>query len=399
MADQNAARTPRADNAVNVLVLAAIAAVGVGYFAPHFAGMTSSGGRATAAVAAADGAGPKAAVPAGQASAGTAVARPEQVLPVTAWAVAAPGRVEPQGGEVRLSAIQGGRIVDVLVEVNDAVQAGDLLVRLDDVDHEARVAAADAEVNVRKRERDAENVTGLARDRRVAEDAHAVAERALTSARAEFDRLLKARKGASPPAAADVARQRDAVQAARERLEETRVALRRILSTANLPLQTRLESGLAAARADLSLAEAALERSRIRAPRDLTVLSIAAVVGETAVPSPEQPLLVMGDMSALRVRTEIEERDVAKVRVGQIVTVRSDAFPGQDFEGRVTSLASTLGPSKIGPKGPRRGIEVDVLEVFVTLNGKPPVLPGMRVDVLVKPEATAEATRPPAKSN
>jgi HlyD family secretion protein len=36
-------------------------------------------------------------------------------------------------------------------------------------------------------------------------------------------------------------------------------------------------------------------------------------------------------------------------------------------------------------KGPRRGTEVDTLEVMVDLDGTPPLLPGMRVDVLVKP--------------
>ena len=46
--------------------------------------------------------------------------------------------------------------------------------------------------------------------------------------------------------------------------------------------------------------------------------------------------------SAMKVRAEVEERDVAKIHVGQRVVVRADAYPDQDFEGRVGSIAQSL---------------------------------------------------------
>jgi gluconolactonase len=70
------------------------------------------------------------------------------------WAASAPGRVEPLGGEVRVTAQMPGRIAEVLVAVNDKVLAGDLLVRLDDEELLARVHSATAEVAIRKRDRD-----------------------------------------------------------------------------------------------------------------------------------------------------------------------------------------------------------------------------------------------------
>ncbi len=115
------------------------------------------------------------------------------------------------------------------------------------------------------------------------------------------------------------------------------------------------------------------------------------------MPSPENALVVMGDLSALRVRAEIEERDIGKLRVGQSAVVRSDAFPGKDFEGKVASLAQALGPSRVGPRGPRKPTDVDVLEILIDLTGQPPLLPGMRVDVFLKPDATAEAASPQAR--
>ena len=99
---------------------------------------------------------------------------------------------------------------------------------------------------------------------------------------------------------------------------------------------------------------------------------------------------MIGDVSSLRVRAEFEERDIGKVRVGQAAVIRSDAFPGKDFEGRSLNLAQALGPSKLGQRGPRRPTDVDVLEVIIDLTGQPPLLPGMRVDVFLKAELAAQ---------
>ena len=71
--------------------------------------------------------------------------------------------------------------------------------------------------------------------------------------------------------------------------------------------------------------------------------------------------------------------------------MRSDAFPGKDFEGKIATLGQALGPSRIGQRGPRKPTDVDVLEVIIDLVGQPPLLPGMRVDVFLKPDATASA--------
>jgi HlyD family secretion protein len=69
------------------------------------------------------------------------------------WAASATGRVEPKSGEVRVTAEVGGRIVDIPVNLNDQVKSGDLLVRLDDDDAITKVVGANAEAQVRFRER------------------------------------------------------------------------------------------------------------------------------------------------------------------------------------------------------------------------------------------------------
>ena len=317
-------------------------------------------------------------------------------LPKARWDAAAPGRVEPDGGEIRISAVLPGRIVEVGVKPTDRVVAGDLLVRLSDDEALARISAARAEAAVRKRERDTaeSNPTELVRSRRQAEDTATESETALSRARVEFDAALAdLRRGAAGATQEHVDQQRKAVEAAQAKLDADRLALRRAKAASGVPLPTRLEAALTAARADLSLAETALERLRIRAPRDATVLNVAARVGEIATPSPEQVLLLIGDVAALKVRAEVEERDAAKVRVGQGVVVRSDAHPEREFNGKVASLAPSLGPGKLGQRGPRRPNDVDVLEVVIDMDGQPPLLPGMRVDVFFKPVETVDGRK------
>ena len=157
----------------------------------------------------------------------------------------------------------------------------------------------------------------------------------------------------------DIEAARKALAEASDKLEPDRANLRRVQGLPLMPLPTRLEAGLATSRAELALVETAIERTRIRAPIDGTVLQVNTRVGETVTPSTEDVLVTIGDLAQLRVRAEIEERDIAKIRVGQTVMVRSDAFPGQEFAGKVERMAQTLGPSRIASKGPRRPSDVE----------------------------------------
>jgi len=210
----------------------------------------------------------------------------------------------------------------------------------------------------------------------------------VSRSRSKYSHSDSPRRGGSGTDA-DVDKAREATDKARERLVQARDGLRKALAVEGLPPPTRPEAALTAARAELSLVEAALEKTRVRAASAGTVLQVNTKAGETVAPSPEASLLVMGNLASLRVRAEFEERDLGKVRVGQAAVVRSDAFPGKDFEGKVTFLAQSLGPSRLGQRGPRKPTDVDVLEVLIELGGKPPLLPGMRVDVFLRNDTTA----------
>lgn len=318
-----------------------------------------------------------------------------------AWAASATGRVEPKDGQISIGTQAPGRVADVAVKTNDKVMAGDLLVRLDDEDLLTRVAAASQEVQVRERERDEELSKGVQLERRQAEDSVAGAERSLFRARQAFDDLVFKLRTNPGSATGDVDKARFVITSAKEQLANSRASLARVTAKEGLPLATRMESSLAAARAELSLAEAAVERGRIRAPSEGTVLNMFAKTGELVTPSPDAPLVIFGDLRSLRVKAEVEERDTSKVRVGQRVVVKGDAFPDKQFEGTVTSVSQTLASPRIATRGVRRPNDVEVLEVMVSLDGTPPLLSGMRVDVFFKNEGPAEAsaTSPATKTN
>lgn len=349
--------------------------------------------------------------PLGWAVAMAAYAADQPAAPATparpAWAASATGRVEPRDGQIMIGTLTPGRVADVAVKINDRVQAGDLLVRLDEDDLMTRVTAAAVEVQVRERERDEEVAKGLQLERRQAEDSVATAERALFRARLAFDEISFRLRAGSGGSTADVDKARFQISAAREQLANSRTGLTRLMTREAVPLATRLEASLAGARAELSLAEAAVERARIRAPGDTTVLSVLAKFGELVTPSSDAPLVMLGDLRSLRVKAEVEERDAAKVKPGQRVVLRGDAFPDREFEGTVTTIAQALASPRIASRGVRRPNDIEVIEVMIGIDGQPPLLTGMRVDVFFKadktetpPEKTASgAAAAPVKTN
>ncbi|MCL4767776.1 MAG: efflux RND transporter periplasmic adaptor subunit [Hyphomicrobiaceae bacterium] len=302
------------------------------------------------------------------------------------WVASAPGRVEAKSGEIRIGAAVLGRIMRVTVGVNDRVEAREVLVRLEDDEARARLSAAEAEAGARLRERDAQPASAGREDVRKAEDAVYLAERAVTGARYELDAALLTRRtnGGNDRMVADA---RKRLSDARERLQREQVSFATAQSRSNVPAPSRLEAALIAARAEVSLAQILFDRTRIRAPIDGTVLQVMGKTGETVAPSPEQPIIVMGDPATIIVKAEIDERDIAKIKIGQRAFVRSTAFPGRDFEGKVTTLAPALGPPRMSQRGPRRPTDVEVLEVTIEFENKGPLMPGLRVDTFFRRES------------
>jgi HlyD family secretion protein len=306
------------------------------------------------------------------------------------WLAVAPGRVEPPSGIIKVAAPAIGIVSKVLVKVNDTVFAGEPLILLNDDEIQARYAAAEAQAGMRRRLRDEQVVTGKALDRRRAEDAAADAETAVFDAQAAVDRAATQWRATGAPTGT-LTNARAALVRAQEELAKRQAALRAI----DAPLLTPNEAQVVSARGDLALARVNLEKLRIRAPIDGTVLQININPGELAAPSALQPLALVANLSTLNVRAELDERDVAEIKVGQAASVRAAAFPGREFAGTVASIAPLVEASRLGSRGPGNRSDVDAVEVVVKLIQPGPLATGMKVDVYFSQGKPGEKT--PAK--
>ncbi len=297
----------------------------------------------------------------------------------TPWVVAAPGRVEPNGGMIKIGTAIIGRVADVYISLNDEVEANELLLKLDDAEARARLAAAETQADVREKTRDDRKLNKDRKDVRKAEDEVYRAERASTGARIELDYALSGRRSGTVTERT-LRNSRRRLEQADERLRKARIKVARAQADPDLPAPTPAEASVSEARAQVAIAEALLDKTRVRAPRNGRVLILRAKSGEMVAPSPMQPLVVIGDMSGLQVTAEVDEADVAKVEVGQKAYVKSISYPGKQFEGKVAKVAPALARPEITQRGARRPTDVEVLEVTIDLEGDVPLLPGMRVD-------------------
>jgi RND family efflux transporter MFP subunit len=127
--------------------------------------------------------------------------------------------------------------------------------------------------------------------------------------------------------------------AARERLariqyERTKeLVAEQFLSAAELD---RTLTELDAAQASLKRAQAQNDYNMLVAPADGTVLRRDGEIGQF-IPA-GQTVFTLSCCAPLRVAAEVDEEDIARVAVGQKVTMRSDALPKALFEGEVAEI-------------------------------------------------------------
>ena len=60
--------------------------------------------------------------------------------------------------------------------------------------------------------------------------------------------------------------------------------------------------------------------------------------------SPQSPVAVIAEIEEVVVRIEAAEVDYSRIKTGQAAMVRADAYPGEEFAGRVTRLSSLIDP-------------------------------------------------------
>lgn len=85
---------------------------------------------------------------------------------------------------------------------------------------------------------------------------------------------------------------------------------------------------------------AATSTFSLNAPLAGTIVQKTAIVGELGTPA--EPLFTVADLSRVWIEANLTEDTLSKIRVGAEAAVTVNAYPGEQFKGRVTYVASLL---------------------------------------------------------
>ena len=294
-------------------------------------------------------------------------------------ALAAPGRIEGASDTIEVGAGLDGVIAEIKVKEGDRVERGDVLAVIDrrELTSELSATRAAADGARQARTRVLRGSRPEDRDRADAEVASAAAVLAEAQAQQERSTLLFA-EGVIAASTRDEARRN--LDVAGAQLEAAR-------KRAELVKAPPLPEDVARADADVRWAEErvraleqTLEKTLVRAPISGTVLRTLLKPGESFSTLVPRPILSLADTSRLRVRAEVDEREVGRVFVGQRVTVSTDAWQGPGVPGVVTRLGAAMGRKTARSSDPAEKSDRDVLEVWVDLDRQDPRLVlGLRV--------------------
>ena len=95
------------------------------------------------------------------------------------------------------------------------------------------------------------------------------------------------------------------------------------------------------------------------------------------------PIVTIGDNSVLRVRVDVDETDVAKIKVGQPAYVTADAYGKQRFLGHVVRVGNELGRKNVRTDEPTEKVDTKILETLVQLDPGIQLPDGLRVDAYI----------------
>ncbi|WP_299327755.1 HlyD family secretion protein [Parasphingopyxis sp.] len=283
---------------------------------------------------------------------------------------------------IEISPEVGGRIVAVLVEENQQVEAGDILFRIDPEPYRIAVQQADADIA------DAQ----LALSQAQTAISTSGADISTAQANVELARRNLARerelmnRGFNTQARIDrfTAELNDAqarLNTARAAQQDARAAVGNTRSRGEFP-------AIAAARAMRDEAQLNLERTVIRAPVSGTISEVERLqIGQMA--SPGTAVLTIVARDETWIEANFKETDLDRMRIGQTARITFDAYPDLVVQGRVGSIGAGTGAEfSILPAQNATGNWVKVTQrvpVRIEIEGTPArqMITGLSADVRV----------------
>jgi HlyD family secretion protein len=282
--------------------------------------------------------------------------------------VSALGRIAPSGEVIAVApptpttTREGGRVDQLLVQVGDHVEAGQIVAVLDTRDRRAAmVNEAEAKVEVAKAK--VAQVQAGAKPEEVRAQGAVIrrSEADLVAAQEDFERarsLIQAN-----------AISREEHSSRRLKFEQAQAALAQAKAQlealkAVRPVDVKVaEAELAQARASLAIARQDLKDAEVRSPISGQVLRIHARPGEEVK---DKGTLEVGNTDVMHVVAEVYEADISKVRVGQTATVFVPTL-GVELSGEVVSKNLIVARQDLFGNDPVADIDARVVEVRIRL--------------------------------
>ncbi|MDQ7981246.1 HlyD family secretion protein [Paraburkholderia sp. SARCC-3016] len=239
-----------------------------------------------------------------------------------------------------------GEISEVLVEDNQRVKAGQLLVRIDDRDFRAALMSAEADVAAAKAavaNFDAE----IARQPSLVDQARATLradDAAIQFARANAARYQDlSQSGAGTTQEQQHASSTLAEQLARQSHDEAALLATRQNLEVLRTQRDKAAGALAHTQAVLEQARLNLSYTEIHAPVDGKVGRRSVRVG--AFVTTGAPLLAIVPLSDAYIVANFQENQLTRMRPGERVRIKVDSMPGVVIQGHIDSLAPATGLS------------------------------------------------------
>ena len=230
-----------------------------------------------------------------------------------------------------------GRIVELPVEEGQFVQAGALLAQLEDADYRQKVRIDEASVRVRKSNLALTLAGTREQEIKAAEQNMLDAKADLQQKKLDYERAQRLYSedavSAQDRDLADTALKRSqaAFQAAEQKYSEAREGSRK----EDIEIA---QSSLKEADANLGMSRVNLGYATLRAPAAGVITVRQAELGEVVVPG--TPVVTLADLDHIWLRAYLSETDLGRIRWGQDAVITTDTYPGKQYHGRVSFIAS-----------------------------------------------------------
>jgi HlyD family secretion protein len=284
---------------------------------------------------------------------------------------AAPGRIEGASPTVRMGFPIMGIVKDVGVKPAARVTKGTILASLICDDRSAAIGAAEADLAHSRAQWAKLKHGSRDEERRVAGAMSHAADVDVQSAKNIATRFeaLRVRGGTGgfvPELQVDAAS--DALKLAQARQSVTMAQATLVNSPARREDVASAEAHLAGALSKVALGKAEVEKCLLRAPTDATILKVTIERGDVVSITPPQIAITLSDLTRLRVRAEVDERFIDRIKIGQSVTITSDFNPKLRMPGKVAAREAQMGRRTVLGIDPADKNDRDVLEVIVDLD-------------------------------